>query len=425
MSIVYKEYYEAMLERMPGAFLIYEAHGDENILYANKQLIKMFECDDFGDFLKLTNGNFKGMVYSQDYDRVKKEIWSQIESRQTDNCDYVDYRIVTKYGKICYVLDNGRLVDDPGFGDVFYVTLLNHDERGPYVMDDFSAKKMSDNKLIESEKILEQYRLKVESMELLHETLHSGPWNVTFTEEGKLKEVFWSPVFRQMLGYQDELDFPNKMETFINVVHDADKDRIVKKLQEVLNDTTDAISYDEEFQIRTKNRGLRWFRAAGKPARREDGTPKSFVGLFQDIDDLKKKEQALEKQREECTQNLRIFGTLSKIYHSVYLIDFEQDTIDKYDTLSGLQPVLEKGLVVDEIMREIVKKNIADDGQKEIFDFTNLKSLLTRMKGKEFLMSEFEKSKLGRFVASFVAIEQDKDGYPTQVLFTTQLLNND
>ncbi|SDB12090.1 PAS domain-containing protein [Eubacterium oxidoreducens] len=285
MSIVYKDYYETMLERMPGAFLIYEAHDKGHIIYANQNLIKMFECDDFGDFLKLTNGGFKGMVYAEDYSRVQKEIWSQIDSKETDNCDYVDYRIITKYGRIVYVLDNGRLVNDPVFGDVFYVTLLSHDERGPYVMKDYSEKKIIDKRLIETEKELNQYRLKVESMELLHEVLHSGPWNIEFGEDGEAQKVSWSQVFRQMIGYKDEKDFPNKLSALLNIVHDEDRERIEDKLREVLDDKTGELAFDEEFRIRTRQKGLCWFRAAGKPARREDGTPKGFVGMFIDIDE--------------------------------------------------------------------------------------------------------------------------------------------
>ncbi|MCR5349679.1 MAG: EAL domain-containing protein [Acholeplasmatales bacterium] len=113
---------------MPAAMLIYEALGEEKILYVNDELVKMFECDDTDDFLRYVKGSFMGMLHPEDLDNVEASIWKQINENSDglDN-DFVDYRIITKTGKIKHVIDNGRLVDSKYYGKVFYVILIEED----------------------------------------------------------------------------------------------------------------------------------------------------------------------------------------------------------------------------------------------------------------------------------------------------------
>ncbi len=114
---------------LPAAILIYEAE-DENILFANDELVKMFDCDDLDDFMAYTKSNFRGIVHPEDYDRVETSIWRQIYLNKLKGCadDAVDYRIVTKKGKIVWVIDRGRLVSSEYFGRIFYVVLIKDNE---------------------------------------------------------------------------------------------------------------------------------------------------------------------------------------------------------------------------------------------------------------------------------------------------------
>lgn len=108
------------LESAPGGFFIYRADESEEILYANEQLIKIFECDTYDEFLEVTKGSFHGMVHPQDLDYVEARIVSQIQTDDT-HFDYVHYRIVTKTGKIRHLEDYGRYVETMDEGPLFYV----------------------------------------------------------------------------------------------------------------------------------------------------------------------------------------------------------------------------------------------------------------------------------------------------------------
>ena len=48
---------------LPGGFFIYEAGGDERILFAEENVINMFGCTTMEEFREYTGNSFTGMVY--------------------------------------------------------------------------------------------------------------------------------------------------------------------------------------------------------------------------------------------------------------------------------------------------------------------------------------------------------------------------
>ena len=115
------------VDHLPGGFLIYRSNATEEIIYANKALIRMFGCREIKEFYKLTGKSFKGIVYKDDYDEVSKSISQQI-SNNNDNFDYVEYRILTKDGKIKCVDDYGHFLHT-NEGDIFYVFITDVTDR--------------------------------------------------------------------------------------------------------------------------------------------------------------------------------------------------------------------------------------------------------------------------------------------------------
>jgi len=60
------------MDEMPGGFFIYHADGDEEIIYANKALLRMFQCDTMEEFRHLTGNSFKGLVHPDDLEDVEE-----------------------------------------------------------------------------------------------------------------------------------------------------------------------------------------------------------------------------------------------------------------------------------------------------------------------------------------------------------------
>ena len=110
---------EHIADRMPGGFFIYEAQGEGRILYFNKAVLNIFGCKTYMEFKSLTGNTFKGLVYSEDWQKVQKELSEQL--RGSNSLDYIEYRIQKADSSIRWITDYGHLVHSRAYGDIFYV----------------------------------------------------------------------------------------------------------------------------------------------------------------------------------------------------------------------------------------------------------------------------------------------------------------
>lgn len=119
---------ELISEGMPGGFFIYHADGDEELIYINGAMLRIFGCDTLEEFKELTGYTFKGIVHPADIDKVEESIHTQILHGGND-LDYVEYRIVRKDGMVRWVEDYGHFVRTQAYGDLFYVFIEDATER--------------------------------------------------------------------------------------------------------------------------------------------------------------------------------------------------------------------------------------------------------------------------------------------------------
>ena len=263
----------------------------------------------------------------------------------------------------------------------------------------------------------------VNEVDLLQEALGSGAWNMTFDQNGEMTSVKWSQVFRRMIGYKDESDFPNEFSSFEDRLHPDDRERVVNQYWNAVKDYTNRTIYDTEYKFLTHNRGYRWFHAAGRIARREDGSPISIVGFFIDIDDKKKLEENLKAADAVKSEQLRILKSLADMYYSMHLINLKTGTITEYSSGGELKEFLDKKISAAEKMRLIMENVIVPQYRDSALKFTDLTTISERMRGIKTLSSEFVGQHTGWFIANFIAVETDNESCPTVVLFSTQVID--
>ncbi len=116
------------MDEMPGGFFIYHADDNEEIVYANKGMLRIFQCDTLNEFQELTGNSFKGIVYSEDLELVEQSIKQQIASSKYD-LDYVEYRIIRKDGEIRWIEDYGHFIQSDSAGNLFYVFVSDATEK--------------------------------------------------------------------------------------------------------------------------------------------------------------------------------------------------------------------------------------------------------------------------------------------------------
>lgn len=145
----------AFMEEIPGGFLIYRADESEEIIYANKSLLRIFQCDTLEEFMEFTGSSFRGIVHPEDLADVEQSIQEQIADSQHD-LDFVEYRIIRKDQEIRWIEDYGHYIHIDSVGGIFYVFLL-----------DSTNKK--NRHLVEKERLLQEKKQKEQKLKNLIE----------------------------------------------------------------------------------------------------------------------------------------------------------------------------------------------------------------------------------------------------------------
>jgi PAS domain S-box-containing protein len=133
--------------------------------------------------------------------------------------------------------------------------------------------------------------------ELINKASSIGLWDMTVVAGDPVNpknEFWWSDQFRAMLGFQDERDFPNVLESWSSRLHPRDKDWVLQAFAKHLTDHTGKTPYDVEYQLQLKNGEYRWFRATGSTMRDQEGVPLRVAGALKDIHDEKETALSLE-----------------------------------------------------------------------------------------------------------------------------------
>lgn len=131
-----------------------------------------------------------------------------------------------------------------------------------------------------------------ESLDMVNDIIGSGFWYMDFNEEGEMTRIFWSPKFRQMLGFTDTIDFPDKLESWSDRLHSEDKDATMAAYWDCVEGKRE---YNVKYRLMKKNGEYDWFHARGRTVRYENGMPRMFLGTFINITKELQAQQALEE----------------------------------------------------------------------------------------------------------------------------------
>lgn len=115
---------------LPGGVLVLKATENEEILFANKVMVDILECDDYEDFMKYTGGNLFSVIYPEDRTVMRKEFHRQLDQKDNDRqIDFLTFRMMTKKGRIIQVEDTAKKSVSPFYGELYYVFLYKREDR--------------------------------------------------------------------------------------------------------------------------------------------------------------------------------------------------------------------------------------------------------------------------------------------------------
>ncbi|MGC9524522.1 MAG: methyl-accepting chemotaxis protein [Limnospira sp.] len=133
--------------------------------------------------------------------------------------------------------------------------------------------------------------------DLVNSATNDGLWDMEVIAGDPVNpnnSFWWSQQFRYLLGYENETDFPNRLDSWSNRLHPDDRNWVLEAFVQHINDRTGTTPYNVEYRLLTKAGEYRWYSAIGATQRAEDGTPLRIAGSLRDITERKQAEANLE-----------------------------------------------------------------------------------------------------------------------------------
>ncbi|MER2151796.1 MAG: response regulator, partial [Candidatus Limivicinus sp.] len=329
---------------------------------------------DQSDFPNELESLLRG-IHPEDRDAFIGDMTAAVYNKNIMRTEGYDYRFIKKDGSVRWFRSKGMLSRDSEGRPSQY--------KGVTI--DITGAKENDALYIALQN-------EAASLNTIHEMLGSGKWTMDFDEAGEMIRVNWSDEFRRMIGYQDADDFPDVVEAWSDLLHPDDKERVLKEYHETISDYTGQKTYDVEYRLRTKNRGYRWYRAVGKPTRRPDGSPITYVGVFIDITEQKELMQELAEQRESLSAALEDANQANKA-KTAFLSNMSHEIRTPMNAIIGLDRIALNDTGISETTREYLDKiglsarhllSIIND----ILDMSRIESGRMSVKNEEFSFAE-------------------------------------
>ena len=126
--------------------------------------------------------------------------------------------------------------------------------------------------LTAQKQVAEQLRRSQERFELAVQGSQDGLWDWDVTTD----EVYYSPRYKAMLGYDDD-EFPNQTYEWEKRLHPDDREEALARLRAHLEGKSRY--YEMEHRLLHKDGSYRWLRARGVALRHPDGRPYRMAGL--------------------------------------------------------------------------------------------------------------------------------------------------
>ena len=275
-------------ERMPGGFLIFDSSKNMDVLYASRHARKIFGCDTEDEFNALTGCALRGIVCSEDYDRVASEFTHSLDKR-------LEYRITRRDGEVRWVENSIRYADG-----LYYVFI-----------DDITEKRHQ----AESDKA--KHTAVIDALTRVYDSV----WLIDDVETQKFELYRIDEQMSHLIPAETAVKltrFYDAIKFYSNLVVEEDRQRFLDAAtpEKIANNTDNKVIYSVPFR-RMFDNGVRHYRL--EFAKLDPVSDKTaIVAGFKDVDEEVRKDQEIQ---ETLTLRSAVIEALTKVYDSVWLIN--------------------------------------------------------------------------------------------------------
>jgi PAS domain S-box-containing protein len=178
---------------------------------------------------------------------------------------------------------------------------------------------------------------------LVNQAANEGLWDMQIVSPDDLlsdeNPIWYSPKLRELLGYQDETDFPNILSTWTDTLHPEDKSWVVQLFLEHLQDYSGETPYNIECRLQIKAGKYRWFGAMGTTLRDENGVPLRVAGSLRDISERKQSEEVL-RMATKNAENARKQAEIANQAKSTFLANMSHELRTPLNGILGYTQIL-------------------------------------------------------------------------------------
>lgn len=205
-------------------------------------------------------------------------------------------------------------------------------------------------------------------VQLAVEGTRDGIWDWMDVEKN---EVYWSPQFFKLLGYEDE-EIKSSYQTFVSLMYPADATILKNAIEEHFNNSK---PFDIECRLMQKTGNYKWFQAKGLLTINPDTGVKRMTGSISDISDRKNTERKLQKAKEEAESATKMKSEfLATMSHEIRtpmngIIGITELILDTKLTLQQkryLDNLLQSAENLLEILNDILDFSKVEAGQMEL-----------------------------------------------------------
>ena len=215
-----------------------------------------------------------------------------------------------------------------------------------------------------------------ENLALVNQSISSALWYFDCDENGEIIGINWSHSFRRLLGYHDVLDFPNQLDSWTNLLHPEDKDRVLALLQKAIADRTNQTKYTIEYRLKMRDGQYRWFRTSAEIVRRLNGSAHRIAGIISNID--AEKRNLMQAQRAAAFHRAFTNANLCEYY-----VNLDKNTFDTFKVEPSLLTAFEQSETWDELVQFFVDNYVIEPDKKAVIEFYNRAYIAEKLKGLE------------------------------------------
>jgi len=297
--------YMTLIDNMLSGYIVLEknAYGELFIKSVNKRLCEIFG----GDQDEYIGTNFSELLV--DYDpRLTSAINEVLSTGKNKRLEYQS-KLFNKYLKINIFMVNSK-----------YISLI---------IGDNTFSRLSNERL---KKMVKLSDMRNYQFELFMDGSKDGAWSYDYST----KELYLSPQFKRLLGYEpEELKIKTPEEIFEVIADKNDKDIFYKKLRKFALEG--ANNFEEEIRVKKKSGEEMWIMVRATVRMDvNDGAPEMLGGVITDTTQRKQYEEKLHTSNEELKKAV---DTKNK-----FISIISHDLRNQFNAITGLSEILMKRL---------------------------------------------------------------------------------